>query len=133
MTQEALSSLRALGNQLRLKLLESAEFRALTIVDKTILELSEILGASAPALPDCVAPAPAAYVASPRAVDEQSNAPSATISRIPPRAERLPLSPAGSHSRMAKAIAETIAARAASLNASSAAAARFDQALSVAS
>ena len=39
MTQEALASLKALGKQLRLKLLESPEFRALEVVERTIVEL----------------------------------------------------------------------------------------------
>lgn len=55
MTQEALSSLKALGNQLRLQLLESPEFRALAVVDRTIMELTEILNAAAPPAPDQVA------------------------------------------------------------------------------
>src|SRR5579863_1109378 len=58
MTQEALSSLKALGNQLRRQLLESPEFRALTVVDRTISELSEILNSCAPPPPPHSAPAP---------------------------------------------------------------------------
>ena len=43
MTREALSSLQALANQLRIQLLELPEYRALTVIDRTIVELSEIL------------------------------------------------------------------------------------------
>jgi hypothetical protein len=53
MTREPLSSLQALANQLRIQLLELPEYRALTVIDRTILELSEILSrpATSPANP----------------------------------------------------------------------------------
>src|SRR5450631_4438128 len=98
MTQEALSSLRALGNQLRLQLLESPEYRALTVVDRTIMELSQILNAVRPSAPDQVAPI---------AVEEPARAPIVAAPLVEPRLETPALAPTTSQSRMAKAIAET--------------------------
>lgn len=215
MTQEVLSSLKALGDQLRLQLHESPEFRALTVVERTILELSEILNSlspppdgavssmlvdklpnepsaaissiqqhapppyrvASPVLvdkssnessiaissiqqhappPDRVAPpalvdkpsndssatissiqrhtAPAPdRVASLMPVDKSSSEPSATISSIRQRAAALVPGATNSQNRMAKAIAETIAAKAAPFNTPPAATPRFDYVLSAAS
>jgi hypothetical protein len=148
MTQDALSSLRALGNQLRLQLLESAEFRALTVVDRTISELSEIMSASAPAEAGEAAPpaSPAPIEAPPAAALASTSPPPASVVQTPlapppaapapapapivqKRIEPIVPSPTSSQMRMAKAIAETIAAKAYPLNAAS----RLDQALSAAS
>jgi hypothetical protein len=140
MTQEALSSLKALGNQLRLQLLESAEFRALTVVDRTIMELSEIMNASAwseaasvspPAAPEAPQPAPVAVapVAPPPAPTPAPVAPPVAAPAAQKRAEPIAQNPTSSQSRMAKAIAETIAAKANSLNAAS----RLSKTLSAAS
>jgi hypothetical protein len=126
MTQEALSSLKALGNQLRLRLLESPEFRALTVVDRTIAELSEILNASGPLpLPlDDVAPPP---------VNEPKGESSAIAPNVKPNVETLIPGATSSQSRMARVIAETIAAKAAPLNAPPASTLGLHQALSAAS
>jgi hypothetical protein len=138
MTQEALSSLKALGNQLRLQLLESAEFRALTVVDRTITELSEIMNAAAwsdaPSAPPAEAPQPAPVAAAPAAPPAPAPAPPPVAPPVAApvfqrRAEPLAPNPTSSQSRMAKAIAETIAAKANSLNAAS----RLNQTLSAAS
>jgi hypothetical protein len=118
MTQETLSSLRALGAQLRLRLNESPEFRALTVIDRTIRDLSEILNLSAP---------PAAPV------EESAREPSATISSIRPHAGTAAPGPTSSQSRMATAIAEAIAAKAASPNTPATTAPRFNHALRAAS
>ena len=105
MTQEALSSLQALGAQLRAKLLELPEYRALTVIERTIQELSEIINPPESAMTDSAeAPAVGAVAAHDLAGAAQ---------RVEPPA---PL--AGStQSRMARAIAETIAAKS-SLNGS---------------
>jgi hypothetical protein len=179
MTQEALSSLKALGNQLRLQLLETPEFRALTVVDRTISELSEILNSCAPPPPPRSAPPPAerpqvepvaaapglgpqaqAPAAAPVSMQkpaaepiaaatsiepqEQAPAPAATPSQTPvaePAANvtsikphlQTRLGPLNSQSRMAKAIADTIAAKAPPLGALSADGSRFTYPLSAAS
>jgi hypothetical protein len=100
MTQEALSSLQTLGAQLRAKLLELPEYRALTVIERTIQELSEIMNATT-AAPDRVEVQAVPVLASASIVAAPQRAPSAT-------------SLAGSsQSRMARAIAETIAAKAA--------------------
>jgi hypothetical protein len=181
MTQEALSSLQALGNQLRLQLLQTPEFRALTVVDRTISELSEILNSCAPPPPFYSAPAPVerppiesataapsakphAQAAAPAAVgsqepsaepiasvtsirpqeQEQAQAPAlissqktsgepiATVTSIRPHLQTT-LGPINSQSRMAKAIAATIAAKAPPLAALSADGSRFTYPLSAAS
>jgi hypothetical protein len=124
MTLEALTSLKALGKQLRLKLLESPEFRALEVVDRTILELSEILDSPPPPPARMTPPAPA---------DEPSSEPSAAVFDIQQRAQASSSSATNSQSRMAQAIAATIAANTAALGAPSAAAPRFGRALSAAS
>jgi hypothetical protein len=176
MTQEALSSLQALGNQLRLQLLQTPEFRALTVVDRTISELSEILNSCAPPPPFHSAPAPVesaaaapsakphAQTAAPAPVGSQepSAEPIATVTSIRPQEqEQAPaptpissqktsaepiatvtsirphlqttLGPINSQSRMAKAIAATIAAKAPPLGALSADGSRFTYPLSAAS
>ena len=181
MTQEALSSLKALGNQLRLQLLETPEFRALTVVDRTISELSEILNSFAPPPPPQSAPQPVeklwvepvAAAPSPRPevqapkptpapVSAQKPAPEPVVTAIsvesqeqtpapaPPPAEKPPAEPAAnvtsikphlqtrlgplnSQSRMAKAIADTIAAKAPPLGALSSDGSRFSYPLSAAS
>jgi hypothetical protein len=177
MTQEALSSLKALGNQLRRQLLESPEFRALTVVDRTISELSEILNSCAPPPPPHSAPAPVdapsvesvavmssikphVQTAAPAPVVSQkpSAEPIATVTSIKPQ-EQAPapissqkpsgepvatvtsirphlqttLGPINAHSRMAKVIAATIAAKAPPLGALSADGSRFTYPLSAAS
>jgi hypothetical protein len=179
MTQEALSSLKALGNQLRRQLLESPEFRALTVVDRTISELSEILNSCAPPPPPHSAPAPVdapsvesvavmssikphVQTAAPAPVvsqkpsaepiatvtsikpHEQASAPApisgqkpsgdpvATVTSIRPHLQTT-LGPINAHSRMAKAIAATIAAKAPPLGALSADGSRFTYPLSAAS
>jgi hypothetical protein len=124
MTQEALSSLKALGNQLRLQLLESPEFRALAVVDRTIMELTEILNAAALSAPDQVAAV---------AVEEPARESDAAAPITEPRLETLAPMPTSSQSRMARAIAEAIAAKAMSPVASSAATPHFMQGLSAAS
>lgn len=125
MTQEALSSLRALGEQLRLRLLELPEYRALTVIDRTILELSQILGQPITASPSHAGPQPR--------VDELSTGFSATIGGVQHRVEMAPPAAGASQSRMATAIAETIAARTASLNAPAATSPRFGHTFSAAS
>jgi hypothetical protein len=174
MTQEALSSLQALGNQLRLQLLQTPEFRALTVVDRTISELSEILNSCAPPPPFHSAQAPVesaaaapsakphAQTAAPAPVSSQepSAEPIATVTSIRPQ-EQAPapapissqktsaepiatvtsirphlqttLGPINSQSRMAKAIAATIAAKAPPLGSLSADGSRFTYPLSAAS
>ena|ERR1700722_10831111 len=146
MTQEALSSLQALGNQLRLQLLQTPEFRALTVVDRTISELSEILNSCAPPPPFHSAPAPVesaaaapsakphAQTAAPAPVSSQepSAEPIATVTSIRPHLQTT-LGPINSQSRMAKAIAATIAAKAPPLGSLSADGSRFTYPLSAAS
>ena len=99
MTQEALSSLQTLGAQLRAKLLELPEYRALTVIERTIQELTEIMN-------------PLGACASDR-VERQ--APPADVARelaiAPQRAEALASVAGSSQSRMAKAIADAIAAQ----------------------
>jgi hypothetical protein len=124
MTQEALSSLKALGNQLRLQLLESPEFRALAVVDRTIMELTQILNAAAPEAPDQVAPVVA---------EQPAREPTVAAPIVEPRLETPASAPTSSQSRMAKAIAEAIAAKAMLPVASSAATPHFMQGLSAAS
>ena len=174
MTQEALSSLQALGNQLRLQLLQTPEFRALTVVDRTISELSEILNSCAPPPPFHSAPAPvesrrrgaggqphAQMAASaPVGSQEPSIEPTATVTSIRPQEQaqapapissqktsaepiatvtsirphlQTTLGPINSQSRMAKAIAATIAAKAPPLGSLSADGSRFTYPLSAAS
>ena len=103
MTREPLSSLQALANQLRIQLLELPEYRALTVIDRTILELSEIL--SRPAT------SPANPVAAPASIDESTGGSSPPSAGVPLRAKLAPLGAGSSQSRMAMAIAETIAGR----------------------
>src|SRR5206468_11525059 len=107
---EALNSLKGLGKQLRLKLLESPEFRALEVVERTILELSEILDSSPP---------PPGRKLSPAVVDEPSSEPSAAVFDIQQRAQASSLNPTNSQSRMAQAIAATIAANSTAIGVSS--------------
>jgi hypothetical protein len=177
MTQEALSSLKALGNQLRRQLLESPEFRALTVVDRTISELSEILNSCAPPPPPHSAPAPVdapsvesvaamssikphvqtvapapvvsqkpsaepiatvtsiklqEQVPAPISGQKPSGEPVATVTSIRPHLQTT-LGPINAQSRMAKAIAATIAAKAPPLGALSADGSRFTYPLSAAS
>ena len=125
MTLEALSSLKALVKQLRLQLLESPEFRALEVVDRTILELSEILNSPTPPPHRIIPPMPA---------DEQPSDSAATVAEAPSQlAEVSSAGPTNNQSRMAKAIAATIAANAASINAATSTALRHDPLLSEAS
>jgi hypothetical protein len=125
MSLEALASLKALGKQLRIQLLESPEFRALEVVDRTILELTEIMNSCAPPPPPAVrAPPP---VAAP------PNDPPVAVRPAAHPAEPAVSGATTSQSRMAKAIAATIAANTASRNVSAAPAARFSHALSAAS
>jgi hypothetical protein len=103
MSQEALDSLKALGAELRLQLLELPEYRALMVVERTIKELSDILASPLASASDGV---------------ETKTAPSdppiaASVTRIQPLAEVAAPASGNSQSRMAKAIADTIAARAA--------------------
>jgi hypothetical protein len=179
MTQEALSSLKALGDQLRLQLLESPEFRALTVVERTISELSEILSSCAPPPPSHPAPAPVdtpsvesvavapsikpqvqtaasgpvasqkppaepiatvtsikphGQAAAPAPINSQrpSGEPVATVTSIRPHLQTT-LGPINAQSRMAKAIAATIAAKAPPLGSLSADGSRFTYPLSAAS
>jgi hypothetical protein len=125
MTQEALSSLQALGEQLRVRLLELPEYRALTVIDRTILELSQILNQ-----PMTTSPNPSTRQAT---VEESPNGFSATTGGVQQRAEMAPSVAGSSQSRMATAIAESIAARTASLNAPAGTAPRFSHTLSAAS
>jgi len=104
MTQEALSSLQTLGAQLRAKLLELPEYRALTVIERTIQELAEIMNPSAArslAAIERPVPAAAAPIDPPAA---------------PPRLEAASLLAGGSQNRMAKAIADAIAAKSPSFN-----------------
>lgn len=121
MTQEALSSLQTLGAQLRAKLLELPEYRALIVIERTIQELTEIMN-------------PLGACASDR-VERQ--APPADVARelaiAPQRAEALASVAGNSQSRMAKAIADAIAAKAAAFNAPAAGAAYLGQTLNAAS
>jgi hypothetical protein len=125
MTHEALSILHALGEQLRARLAELPEYRALMVVDRTILDLAQILNEPMTA--------PPAHVASPARLPEAPIGYSAVAAVAPQRVETAPAAAISSQGRMATAIAETIAARTASLNASAASASRFSQALSAAS
>jgi hypothetical protein len=122
MTQEALASLKALGKQLRFKLLESPEFRALEVVERTIAELSEILDSPPP--PGRKMPSGAA--------DEAPSEPSAAVFDIQQHAQASAASPTNAQSRMAQAIAATIAANTAARVASGTIP-RFKHALSAAS
>jgi hypothetical protein len=106
MSQEALDSLKALGAELRLQLLELPEYRALSVVERTIKELTEILTPPLAFATDGVE-AKTALVDLPIA---------AGISRIQPPAEVTTPTLASGQSRMAKAIADTIAARAAAFS-----------------
>jgi hypothetical protein len=123
MTQEALASLKALGKQLRFKLLESPEFRALEVVERTIAELSEIL--------DSPPPPPGRKMPSGTA-DEAPSEPSAAVFDIQQHAQASAASPTNAQSRMAQAIAATIAANTAARVASGTTP-RFKHALSAAS
>jgi hypothetical protein len=123
MTQEALASLKALSHELRLQLLELPEYRALSVVERTIQELSEILRPVASASVEAATP---------------ENAPSVEALSHTAVVEFVPVEPqvaAASvrESRMAKAIAETIAARAAALQMASSATPALRRALSAAS
>lgn len=130
MSHEALSILHALGEQLRARLAELPEYRALMVIDRTILDLAQILSEPAAALPPAhAAPVHAAPLARPA---EPPIAYPAPVAAAAQRIEMAPSPATGSQSWMAAAIAETIAARTASLNAS-ATAARFNQSLSAAS
>ena len=125
MTQEALSSLQALGEQLRVRLLELPEYRALMVIERTILELSQILNQPMSASPG--------HAGAQAKVAESSTGFPAAAGGAQQRAETAPRVAGGSQSRMAAAIAETIAARTASLNAPTAAPPRFSHTLSAAS
>jgi hypothetical protein len=125
MTHEALSILHALGEQLRARLAELPEYRALMVIDRTILDLAQILNEPIMALPACAAP-PARLTESPVGY-------CAAIAGAPRRVETAPAAAAGSQGRMATAIAETIAARTASLNAPAATASPISQTVSAAS
>jgi hypothetical protein len=125
MTHEALSILHALGEQLRVRLAELPEYRALMVIDRTILELAQILNEPMSA--------PQAHAAPPAKLAEPPVGHSGGIAAAPPRVETAPPAAVSSQGRMAAAIAETIAARTASLNASAATASRFSQSLSAAS
>jgi hypothetical protein len=124
MSLEALASLKALGKQLRIQLLESPEFRALEVVDRTILELTEIMDSCAP---------PPAIVRPPAPVAAPPNDPPAAVREAAQAAEPAVSGATTSQSRMAKAIAATIAANTASRNVSATSAARFSHVLSAAS
>jgi hypothetical protein len=121
MTQEALSSLQTLGAQLRAKLLELPEYRALTVIERTIQELAEIMNPPAARSLDPV----------------ERPAPPTEASIVPPGAPQRPevaLSLAGgSQNRMAKAIADAIAAKAAPFSAPAAGAAHLGHLLNAAS
>jgi hypothetical protein len=121
MTQEALSSLQTLGAQLRAKLLELPEYRALTVIERTIQELTEIMNPLGAGASDRV---------------ERQATPAETsneLSAAPQRVETRSSVAGSSQSRMAKAIADAIAAKAASFNASAAGAAHLGQTLNAAS
>jgi hypothetical protein len=123
MTQEALSTLQTLAEQLRVRLLELPEFRALVAIDRTILELSQILN-QPPAQPP--GPAPVAVAAPVEAARVQPPAPPvAPLQRVEAASAAIV-----SQNRMAAAIAATIAAKTANPPAD---AARFVQALGAAS
>ncbi|MGO8798165.1 MAG: hypothetical protein ACLQE9_15895 [Roseiarcus sp.] len=124
MTQEALSSLQTLGEQLRVRLLELPEYRALIVIDRTIAELSQILNQ-----PTAASPGPAGASAR---IEEPSIGLAAPAGAVQQRVEAPPRAPVSSQSRMAAAIAATIAAKTASLNAP-AATPRFSHPLSAAS
>jgi hypothetical protein len=125
MSLEALAALKALGKQLRLQLVESPEFRALEVVDRTIAELTEIMN-SAPPPPAARAPAAAGPAAAP------APAAPAQAAETHHHAETAASAAAtNSQNRMAKAIAATIAASSASRN--GAPAQRFSHPLSAAS
>ena len=121
MTQEALSSLQTLGAQLRAKLLELPEYRALTVIERTIQELTEIMNPLGACASDSV----------------ERQAPPAEVARepaaAPQRAEALAAVAGNSQSRMAKAIADAIAAKAAAYNAPASGAAYLGQTLNAAS
>lgn len=122
MTQEALSSLQTLGAQLRAKLLELPEYRALTVIERTIQDLSEIMNAPA-------ARAPGRVELEATLAEASSNLAAAA----PQRAIAISALAGVSQSRMAKAIADTIAAKAGSLHAPAAGAAPLSQPLNAAS
>ena len=124
MSHEALSILHALGEQLRARLAELPEYRALMVIDRTILDLAQILNEPMTA--------PVAHAAPPLKLAESPVSYSAAVAPAPQRVEMAPPLASSSQGRMATAIAETIAARTASLNAA-AATSRFNQALSAAS
>ncbi len=125
MSHEALSILHALGEQLRARLAELPEYRALMVIDRTILDLAQILNEPMTA--------PPAHASAQVKLAESPIGYSTAAAGAPPRAETAPAAAISSQSRMATAIAETIAARTASLNASAATASRFSQTLSAAS
>jgi hypothetical protein len=93
MTQDAFSSLQEFGDQLRVQLSELPEYRALVVIDRTLLELSQILNP------------PSSLAGLSSTAREASNGAYATLRGAPQRAETP--TPAG----------ETIAARAASFSA----------------
>jgi hypothetical protein len=97
MTQDAFSSLQEFGDQLRVQLSELPEYRALVVIDRTLLELSQILN------PPATTSSSLAGLSS--TAREASNGAYATLRGAPQRAETP--TPAG----------ETIAARAASFSA----------------
>jgi hypothetical protein len=106
MSQEALDSLKALGAELRLQLLELPEYRALIVVERTIKDLTEILTPPLAAASD-------GFEAKTAIADPPIGA---SITRIQPSAEAATPTLGSSQSRMAKAIADTIAARAAAFS-----------------
>ncbi len=116
MSHEALSILHALGEQLRARLAELPEYRALMVIDRTILDLAQILNEPMTA--------PPAHAAPPAKPAEPPISYSAAVAGAPQRVETAPPAAISSQGRMATAIAETIAARTAS---------RFNQSLSAAS
>jgi hypothetical protein len=93
MTQDAFSTLQEFGDQLRIQLSELPEYRALVVIDRTLLELSEILN------PPAMTPPNFAGLSS-TARETPNN-----LCGAQQRAETSP------------PVAETIAARAASFNA----------------
>ena len=122
MTQEALSSLQTLSAQLRAKLLELPEYRALTVIERTIEELSQIMTAPAARALD--------------RVELQATLAGAShdlAAAAPQRATAISALAGASQSRMAKAIADTIAAKAGSFHASAAGAVALGQPLNAAS
>jgi hypothetical protein len=121
MTQEALSSLQTLGAQLRVKLLELPEYRALTVIERTIQELSEIINPmTARSYPPVERPAPVAVAP----IDPPA---------APPRLEAASLLAGGSQNRMAKAIADAIAAKSTPFNTPAAGAVHLGHTLNAAS